>query len=175
DLKRSFIVRHGRLLPVDFERLMDQGDLSQNIYVQPDDFIYLPPATEAQVYVIGAVGQPRAVTYTTSLTLAGAIAGAYGTVKDAYLSHVALVRGSLSDPQFSIIDYGDIVHGRAQDVQLERNDIVYVPYSPYRYIVKYAETVMNTFAAAVAINAGSQLVVRNPTTGGVFIPVGSRI
>src|SRR5581483_5979393 len=32
DLKRSFILRNGRMLPVDFERLIHRGDLSQNIY-----------------------------------------------------------------------------------------------------------------------------------------------
>jgi polysaccharide export outer membrane protein len=175
DLRRSFIVRRGMLLPVDFERLLNHGDLSQNIYLQPDDFIYLPPATAPQVYVIGAVGQPRSVDYTESLTLAGAIAGAYGTVKDAYLSHVAVVRGSFAQPEINVVNFNHVQRGKRPDVDLRPGDIVYVPYSPYRYLVKYLETVLNTFAASVAINAGSSLVLRQPSEQGVFIPVGSRI
>jgi protein involved in polysaccharide export with SLBB domain len=42
DLSQSFIVRGGRKLPVDFEKLFRNGDLSQNIALEPDDYIYLP-------------------------------------------------------------------------------------------------------------------------------------
>jgi len=45
DLRRSFVLRQGKLLPVDFQRLLNQGDVSQNIYLQPDDFVYFPAAT----------------------------------------------------------------------------------------------------------------------------------
>src|SRR6185312_16217213 len=93
DLRRSFIIRKGQVLPIDFDRLINQGDLSQNIYLEPDDFIYFPPATAREIYVMGAVGQPRAVPYMEGMTMAGAIADAFGTVRDAYLSHVAIVRG----------------------------------------------------------------------------------
>ncbi len=176
DLRRSFVMRRGKLLPVDFDRLMNHGDLSQNIYLQPDDFIYLPPAVAPQVFVIGAVAQPRSVPYTEELTLMAAIAASYDVVKDAYLSHVAIVRGSLAQPEITIVDYGDVRRGKARDVRLKPGDIVHVPYSPYRYLVKYAETILNTFAASVAINAGSSLILKSPSgQAGVFIPVGSRI
>ena len=53
---------------------------------------------------------------------------------------------------------------------------MYVPFSPYRYIDKYLELVLNTFVSAAAINAGSRAVLTQPTAGaGVFIPVGSGI
>ena len=44
DLRHSFVVRDNKMLPVDFYALLDKGDLSQNIYLQPDDFIYFAPA-----------------------------------------------------------------------------------------------------------------------------------
>ena len=44
DLRRSFVVRQGALLPVDFNRLLKEGDSTQNIYLQPDDFVYVPAA-----------------------------------------------------------------------------------------------------------------------------------
>ncbi|HEX5223209.1 MAG TPA: polysaccharide biosynthesis/export family protein [Verrucomicrobiae bacterium] len=175
DLKHSFVVRRGTMLPVDFDRLINHGDLSQNIYLEPDDFIYLPPVVAPQVYVIGAVGQPRAVGFTEDLTLAGAIAGAYGTVEDAYVSHVAIVRGSFAQPEIAVVDFAKVRRGKAPDVKLQPGDIVHVPFSPYRYLTKYAETIMNTFAASVAINAGSRFFLEEGETGGVFIPVGSRI
>lgn len=176
DLWHSFVIRQGKLLPVDFGRLYEEGDLSQNIYLQPDDFIYFPSATASDVYVLGAVTQPQPVPYTEGLTVAGAIASAFGTTKGAYLHHVAVVRGSLSQPQITIVDYKEVIRGKAPDLALQPHDIVYVPYSPYRYLEHYAEIIVNTFVSAAAINAGSAAVIKQPTGGaGVFIPVGSGV
>ncbi len=176
DLRRSFVLRGGKLLPVDFERLLKKGDMSQNIYLQPDDFIYFPGTIARDVYVLGAVQQPKPVAFREGLTAAGAIAGAYGTLPGAYLEHVAVLRGSLSQPQIAIVNYRKVIRGEAQDVALQPRDIVFVPLSPYRYITRYAEMILNTFVSASAINAGSQIVTTIPTAGaGVFIPVGSGV
>src|SRR6266850_1134578 len=176
DLRRSFVLRQGKLLPVDFQRLLNQGDVSQNIYLQPDDFVYFPAATAREVYVLGAVNQPRPLPYIDGLTVAGAIASVYGTINGAYMHHVAVVRGSLQNPQIAIVDYKRVIRGEAPDVPLQPHDIVYVPFSPYRYLQRYAELILNTFVSASAINAGSS-VFANKQSGaaGVFIPVGSGV
>jgi protein involved in polysaccharide export with SLBB domain len=176
DLRHSFVIRQGKVLPVNFERLLNRGDLSQNIYLQPDDFVYLPAARAKVVYVLGAVTQPRSIAYSEGLTVAGAVASAYGTLKDAYTHHVAVVRGSLTEPQVTIVDYKNVIRGQARDIALQPHDIVYVPFSPYRYLERYIEIAINTFASAAAINAGEAAVTKQPTAGaGVFIPVGSGI
>jgi polysaccharide biosynthesis/export protein len=176
DLRRSFVLRQGKLLPVDFQRLLNEGDLSQNVYLQPDDFVYLPAATAREVYVLGAVLQPGKVPYTPDLTAAAAVASAYGTINGAYMHHVAVVRGSLQNPQIAIVDYKRVLRGQAEDIPLQPHDIVYVPFSPYRHLQRYAEMILNTFVSASAINAGSSLIAKQPTFGaGVFIPVGSGV
>jgi protein involved in polysaccharide export with SLBB domain len=176
DLKRSFVIRQGKMLPVDFVRLLHQGDLSQNIYLQPDDFVYLATARSRAVYVLGAVAQPRAVPYRQGMTVVAAVASAYGTITGAYMHHVAVVRGSLTDPEIAIVDYRRVLRGETQDIELQPNDIVYVPFSPYRYLYRYAQLIVNTFVSATAINAGIK-AVGVPSTGqaGVFIPVGSGV
>jgi hypothetical protein len=109
------------------------------------------------------------------MTVAGAVSGAYGTLKDAYISHVAVVRGSLSHPHVTIVDLKHALRGQTDDVALLPGDIVYVPLSPYRYINHYIEVILNTFVSSVAINEGTR-VVGVPTTGtGVFIPVGGGV
>jgi len=167
DLRHSFVMRQGQALPVDFHRLLRQGDMSQNIYLRPDDFVYVPSALSQQVYVLGAVVAPRAVPYTDGMTLVSAMSGsagaatmawytpgAYGVVADAYLSHVAIVRGSLSAPQMSVVDYGAIIKGKAKDVLLEPGDIVYVPNSPFSTLKRYLNTIVNTFITTLAANEG---------------------
>jgi hypothetical protein len=97
-------------------------------------------------------------------------------VTGAYLQHVAVVRGSLSHPEIAIIDYKYVLRGMSQDVALQPGDIVYVPFSPYRYLTKYAQLVVDTFVSSVAINGGEQLAGQQTVGGaGIFIPVGSGV
>lgn len=176
DFRRSFVLRNGRFLPIDFERLFQKGDLSQNIYLQPDDFVYFPTAASREIYVLGAVTEPRAVPYRSGMTVAGAIASAYGTITGAYMHHVTVVRGSLSHPQIAVVDYKNVIRGQAADFALAPGDIVYVPFSPYRYLYKYVQLAIDTFVSSTAINGGSS-VIGQPVVGaaGVFIPVGSGV
>ena len=176
DLKRSFVLRQGQLLPVDFRRLLYEGDLGQNIYLEPDDFVYVPAGTARVIYVLGAVTQARPVPYMEGMTVVGAVASAFGTLKEAHLSQVAVVRGSLVEPQVTIVDYRKVIRGEAPDILLMPEDIVYVPLSPYRYLRRYTEVILNTFVTATAINAGSYVVTKQQGfQPGVFIPVGSGI
>ncbi len=176
DLRRSFIIRQGKLLPVDFNRLLKEGDLAQNIYLQPDDFVYLPSAASREVYVLGAVGQPKAVPYHEDLTLVGAVASALGPIREAYWYEVAIVRGSLSQPKVAIVNYRAIAMGKDPDIKLEPQDIVFVPFTPYRYLTRYVDIIMQTFVSSVAINEGVRAVTKEPVApAGVFIPLGSRI
>lgn len=171
DLRRSFVLRNGQILPVDFQRLILEGDLSQNIYVQPGDFVYLPSATARTVHVLGAVAVPGAVTSGADITLVQTIASAGGTIKDAYLSHVAIVRGSLTRPSISIVDYQAMVRGATPDVLLEPHDIVYVPYTPYRTVERYVDLILSTFAQTVGVNEGAHAVSNRSTAVGVNVQV----
>jgi protein involved in polysaccharide export with SLBB domain len=155
DLRHAFVIRRGQALPVDFHRLLEEGDMSQNVYLEPDDFVYVPPATAREIYVFGAVRLPRAMPLSDHPTLVSAIAAGGGPIRDAYLSHVAIVRGSLSSPTIAIVDLKEIVKGQAADVQLEPHDIVYVPYAPYRFLRLYLEAILGTFVNTVAANEGA--------------------
>jgi polysaccharide export outer membrane protein len=170
DYQRSFIMRGGKVLPVNFQKLLRDGDMSQNIYVKPDDFVYIPTATSKNVYILGAVGQPRMIRYTDRMSLISALSAASGTIKYANLSQVAIVRGSLSDPRIAILDYDDIVKGKATDVLLEPGDVVYVPFSPYEALEKYVDLILNTFARTVGANEGARVV--SPNAGPVGASVG---
>ncbi len=171
DLRHSFVMRQGRVLPVDFARLLQEGDMSQNIYLRPDDFVFIPSAISQEVYVLGSVLTPRTEPFSDPMTLISAIAGANGPTTEAYLSHVAIVRGSLSQPQLIDVNYMDILQGKAPNVLLEPGDIVYVPLSPYRFITEYAKLIVTTFAQTWTANEGVRAVIGNGTSVGVAVPV----
>jgi len=59
---------------------------------------------------------------------------------------------------------------------LQPHDIVHVPFSPHRYLQRYAELILNPFVSASVINAGSSLFANKQAgAAGVFIPVGSGV
>jgi protein involved in polysaccharide export with SLBB domain len=174
DLRRSFVLRRGQILPVDFERLVRQGDFSQNIYLLPGDFVYLPAATAQTVHVLGAVSVPGAVYSGDGITLIQTIASAGGTIKDAYVTHVAIVRGSLTKPSISIVDYNAVLKGTAPDVVLEPHDIVYIPYTPYRTVGRYVDLILRTFVQTVGVNEGAHAVDSNSGSVGVNVQVNPR-
>ncbi len=172
DLGRSFVIRQGRMLPVDFQKLLREGDMSQNIFLQPDDFVYLPSGRVGNVHVLGAVTTPRAVDYTSQLSLVQSVAQAGGTLRDAYPTHVAIVRGSLHEPKVAVVDFNAIVHGQAPDVTLEPQDIVYVPHSPYRVLNRYVDLILDTFVRTIGVNEGARAVCDRAIPVGVNVPLG---
>jgi len=155
DLRYAFVIRSGQSLPVDFQRLLE-GDTSQNIYLKPDDFVYVPSSAAREIYLFGAVRTPRPMPLSEQPTLVSAIAAGGGPLRDAFLSQVAIVRGSLTAPEIAVVNYNDIIKGHAPDVPLQPRDIVFVPYSPYRVLTRYVDTILNTFMFSVAANAGSE-------------------
>lgn len=171
DLRRAFVMRDGQRLPVDLERLLVRGDLSQNIRLRGGDFIYLPSTAGSEISVLGAVYTGRNLPYTRNMTLVQVIAAAGGTLEDAHLNGVAIVRGSLANPEIAIIDYKDILVGNRPDVQLEPRDIVYVPYSPMRGVRRYVNLILDTFVRTVGVNEGARAIDRNAGTVGVAVPI----
>jgi polysaccharide biosynthesis/export protein len=184
DLSHSFVMRQGQLLPVNFYRLLREGDTSQNIMLQPDDFVFVPSSLEQEVYVLGAVAVPRAVPYIEEMTLVGALTTAGGPArynfmtqygspffKDALLSQVAIVRGSLSEPQIAVVDVSAILKGQKPDVLLEAGDIVYVPNSPFRFIKNYLNLIVNSFVSTIAANEGIR-AGGGAVNVGVSVPIG---
>ena len=174
DLSQSFIMRNGEILKVDFRRLMNGGDLSQNIYLEPDDFIYIRPSTAKSVFVFGSVQRPASVPYGEQLTLSTVIANAGGAAPYAYLSHVTILRGSLTEPRAAVVDFKKITKGQLPDVKLQPGDIVFVPESPYKDLQEFVTGIVAQFVRTTAINAGYHIVYPNSTSPvGISVPLGS--
>jgi polysaccharide export outer membrane protein len=171
DLSRSFIIRRGRVLPVDFNQLLHEGALSQNIFLEPDDFIFLPSARSPQVHILGAVVLPHSERMTGALTVVQAIALSGGTARDAVLSNVAVLRGSLAHPQIAIVAVDEILAGKTPDVRLEPGDIVFVPYAPERVLTRYVNLILDTFARTVGVNAGTRAITGSAPAVGVGVNI----
>jgi polysaccharide biosynthesis/export protein len=170
DLTKSFVLRHGKPIGVDLKKLLHGGDLSQNIYLQADDFVYLRPITTKEVYVLGSVVTPNIVPFTTRMSLATAIAYTGGPAKWSSLSHVAIVRGSITQPSIATVNFHHVLEGKLPDVELEPGDLVFVPTSAFVKLEVFADSILTTFVQTIAVNEGRAAVVPSTDPIGVSVP-----
>ena len=159
DLRHSFLVRKGAFVPVDFHALLRSGDTSQNIYLEDGDYIYLPSALSQEVYVMGAVQQPKAVGFMDQVTLVSAVSDAKGPLPGAWLERAVIVRGSLTEPTVAVVNLGAILAGKEPDVALQPRDIVWIPNSPWSGVAAYTRLILNAFTRTVAANEGGRAAV----------------
>jgi protein involved in polysaccharide export with SLBB domain len=145
DFRRSFIARTGKRIPVDFERLFERGDLSQNVPVEPGDYIYFAPGDLNEVYVVGEVRLPGPVTWTRALTIIGAVSGRGGFTERAWRAKVLVVRGSLSAPEAIPVDTHAILDGKALGFRLKPRDIIYVNSRPFIKVEEAADLAATAF------------------------------
>ncbi|HRQ87694.1 MAG TPA: polysaccharide biosynthesis/export family protein [Bacteroidia bacterium] len=173
DLERAILIRNGDLVPVDFERLVREGDMSQNVYVRGGDYIFVPSLTPRSFYVLGSVVRPGPVFFEKGATLVSAVAAAGGPQADAIATKALILRGGTLQPQVAVVNLRAIMKGQEPDLRLEGGDIVWVPRSPWSKLEDYVEAVLITAAQAVAVQEGLGVL---GTTGnaGVTITAGGR-
>jgi protein involved in polysaccharide export with SLBB domain/capsular polysaccharide biosynthesis protein len=167
DLQRAFLVRRGERVTVDFEKLFQQGDLSQNIPLAPNDYLFFPPADFKQVYVVGAVTTPGIARYTTTTSALRAIAEQGGFNARAWKKKVLVIRGSLEHPQTFVIDAGAVLSARAPDFQLQPDDIVYVHTRPWIKAEELLDLAASSFVQSAVISWTDLHV--GPRVAGAFI------
>jgi len=158
DLRNSFVLRKGEMLPVDFLALLKRGDMSQNIYLKDGDYVYLPSALSQSVNVLGAVRQPQAVGFKDQITLIAALARAKGPLPSAQLDRVHVIRDAMTEPRVAIVNARDIMSGNAKNVELRSHDIVWIPERPTQKLRDYFWVIMNAAATSVAVREGANSV-----------------
>jgi len=145
DFQRSFLARGGKRIPLNFEKLFQDGDLSQNLAIEPDDYLYFPSTNVKEVYVVGEVRLPGPVTYTPNTTIIAAITARGGYSERAYKARVLVVRGSVNNPQTFAVDTHAILDGKATNFKLLPKDIVYVNSRPFIRVEELADLAVTAF------------------------------
>jgi protein involved in polysaccharide export with SLBB domain/Mrp family chromosome partitioning ATPase len=150
DLGRSFLARTDASgaptrVPVDFEAVLLRGDLSQNLTLNPGDYLYFPPIDVQEVYVLGAVNSPGVVPYTQEMTAIAAIVSRGSFAEKAYRGKILVCRGSLNAPQVFTVDANAILSARQRDFPLQNKDIVYVARRPFAKVEELTEQAITSF------------------------------
>lgn len=126
DLEHSILVRHGEILPVDFRKAIDSGDILNNVRIRKGDYVFIAQRMEASVIVCGEVKNPHKRMYEPGMGLVETLTAA-GWVTETHWSHVIIIRGGLANPHYYKVNIDGIMSGRCHNVKLKAGDIVYVP------------------------------------------------
>ncbi|MBI2949204.1 MAG: SLBB domain-containing protein [Verrucomicrobia bacterium] len=163
DPSRSFLVRHGKRFAVNLERLFQQGDLSQNIALEPEDYVYFAPGDPKEIYVLGAVNFPGPIPHLQGMTTLGAIAGAGGFNERAWQRRLLVVRGSLNQPEAFVVNATASLSSKEPDFKVQAKDIVFVSERPWIRAEELLDAAATSFVqAAVVVWTGLKVTPINP-------------
>ena len=127
DAEKGFLLRGDKRIPIDFNRLVQRGDLSQNPKLEPGDSIVVPLADA--VYVNGEVKAPGSVKYTQDLTILKALTQVGGLTPLASAGRVDVLRGNAEKKERIRADVDKMMRSPDEnpDIRLQPNDIIFVP------------------------------------------------
>lgn len=134
DLKNSFLLRNGKKLDVNFYTLVKKGDISQNVWLQANDLIFIKDNFQNRINVIGEVTEPQVITFQEGMTVLDAILIAKGLTDVAKPKGTKVYRRG-RNPKSEIekipvsldevIFEGDL----SKNILLKPGDIIHVPRS----------------------------------------------
>ena len=128
---KSYVVRDGVQLPIDLYKLMNEGDMSQNIVMRGGDRIFIANPNDTTVMVMGEVGNPRAVNLPYGfMSLREALVSAGGIPFTGNRDCIQVIRGNLQNPKIYVLSWDHIIHLPNDSLLLMPGDTVYVSEKP---------------------------------------------
>lgn len=109
--------------PLDIRRVIDLADQRDNLMVLPGDTIVVPDMQESRVQVLGNVVKQGSVPWYRGMKLSRAITESGGFMRFAKKKGIKVIRqgsGAI------IVNYEDVIDGKAPDLELEPRDVVFV-------------------------------------------------
>ncbi len=128
DLRKAYVLRKGKNVKEDFHDLFINGDISRDIVIKPDDVIFIPALAEKNVYVVGAVNEPKFIEYREGLTVMEAILDAEGFTKFARQNDTVILRRDGKEEILIPVKVKDLIKDGdlSQNVKLRPGDYVIV-------------------------------------------------
>ncbi len=127
DLKKSAVIRNGKRLNIDFYKLFIKGDVSQDVALEPGDFIYIPSNAADAIRVAGAVNKPGIFPYTEHMTALDAVLEAGGFTQYASQNGVLIERKEGGKTVSIKARLKDVMNGdMKKNISLDPGDIVVV-------------------------------------------------
>lgn len=136
DLKRSYLLRDGKKLDIDFFALVKQDDFSQNIWLQSDDLVFVHDNFESRINIMGEIKLPQVIGFQDGMTVLDAILMANGLTDIAKPEGTKVYRKAKGQGGDSRIQIIPVKMGRvifkgdlSENIRLQPGDIIHVPRS----------------------------------------------
>jgi len=148
NLFKSYLVRNDKLLPVDFVKLVQNGDMTQNVVMRASDKVYIAGAESSNFYVMGEVKQQGAFPIITgTVPLREALAKAGGILVTGDRAYIQVIRGNLIKPKIYTLTWNHIIHLPSNSLLLIPGDIVYVAATPITQWNRFVNQLFPSFTA----------------------------
>jgi polysaccharide biosynthesis/export protein len=140
---KSYVVRDGLQLPIDLHKLINEGDMSQNIVMRAGDRLFIANPHDTTVLVMGEVASPRAVNLPYGfMSLREAIVSAGGIPFTGNRDCIQIIRGNLQNPKIYVLSWDHIVHLPNDSLLLMPGDTVYVSEKPITQWNRFIEQLL---------------------------------
>lgn len=155
NLFKSYVSRNGKLLGIDLHKLINEGDLSQNIVMRGGDKIFIAPPADSKVMVMGEVGLPRPIEIPYGyISLREALVQAHGIPFTGDKGNIQVIRGDIPCPKIYCLSWEHIIHLPNDSLLLMPGDTVYVSEKP---ITKWNRFIDQLLPSVMGIQTGYAL------------------
>ena len=153
NLFMSYLIRDNKVVPVDMNRLMKQGDMGQNIVMCGGDKIYIAEPTAASLMVMGEVGRERVIALPSGyMPLRKALAEAGGIPYTGDKSYIQVIRGNIIRPKIYTLSWEHVIHLPNESLLLMPGDIVYVAAKPITEWNRFVSQLLPSFSGLQTVS-----------------------
>lgn len=153
NLFQSYVIRDGCPLAVDLYKLINEGDMCQNIVMRGGDKIFIANKLDSSVMVMGEVNVPRPVNLPYGfMSLREALVHAGGIPFTGDKHHIQVIRGNLQCPKIYVLAWEHIIHLPNDSLLLIPGDTVYVSATP---ITEWNRFISQLLPSAQVFQTGS--------------------
>jgi polysaccharide export outer membrane protein len=150
NLFMSYVSRCGRPLPIDLHKLINEGDMCQNIVMRGGDKIYIANPADSTVMLMGELRHPRALNLPYGfISIREALVYAGGIPFTGDRHHIQVIRGNLLCPKIYVLAWEHILHLPNDSLLLMPGDTVYISETPITQWNRFIEQLLPSFQSWV--------------------------
>ena len=152
---KSYVVRDGEPIPVDMNKLMKEGDMSQNIVMYGGDKVYIAEPSASTLMVMGEVRQERVIEVPNgSVPLRSVLAMAGGIPYTGDKGVIQVIRGNILRPKIYTLNWKHVMRLPTSSMLLMPGDIVYVAATPITEWNRFIQQIFPTLTGIELFRRG---------------------
>jgi len=160
NLYMSYVLRDGEILPIDFHRLIVEGDMEQNIVMKGGDKVYLANPIDSRVMVMGEVLRPTPIDCPHGfISLREALVLAGGIPFTGNRNCIQVIRGSFANPKIYLLSWQHIIHLPNESLLLIPGDTVYVSEKPITTWNRFISQLLPSFSGLQSAHGAYKILI----------------